>query len=145
MASKELETCHVDIGLKKKSWMDSTLFEEWVREQDRKFECEGRKAALSVDNCPAHLSISNLKAINLLLLPPNTTCKMQPTDQGVIRSIKAFYRGTTVRKYIDALEKGMLPLKLTILDATMILTGAWNRVTAETVRNCYKKAGETVH
>ena len=36
----------VDIGLKKKSWMDSTLFEEWVREQDRKFECEGRKVAL---------------------------------------------------------------------------------------------------
>ena len=23
----------------KKSWMDGTLFEEWVREQDRKFEC----------------------------------------------------------------------------------------------------------
>ncbi|XP_028418806.1 jerky protein homolog-like [Dendronephthya gigantea] len=62
-------------------------------------------------------------------------------DQGIIRSIKAFYRGATVRKYINALEKGMLHPKLTILDAMMILTGAWNRVTAETVQNCFKKAG----
>ena len=60
-------------------------------------------------------------------------------DQGVIRSIKAFYRGETVRKYI--VEMGMLPPKLTILDAMMILTGAWNRVTADIVRNCFKKAG----
>ena len=37
-----------------KSWMDSQLFEDWVREQDRKFEREGRKVALVVDNCPAH-------------------------------------------------------------------------------------------
>ena len=70
----------------KKRWMDSALFEEWVREQDRKFECEGRKVALIVDNCPAHPTISNLKAINLVFLPPNTTCKTQPMDQGVIRS-----------------------------------------------------------
>ncbi len=121
--------------------MDSTLFEEWVREQDRKFECEGRKVALIVDNCPAHPTISNLKAINLVFLPPNTTCKTQPMDQGVIRSIKAFYRGATVRKYIDAVEKGMLPPKFTILDAMTILTGAWNIVAAETIRNCFKKAG----
>jgi hypothetical protein len=54
---------------------------------------------------------------------------------------KGVYRGATVRKYIDAVEKGMLPPKFTILDAMMILTGAWNRVIAETVRNCFKKAG----
>ena len=36
----------------KKSWMDSQLFEEWVREQDWKFEREGRKVALAVNNCP---------------------------------------------------------------------------------------------
>ena len=62
-------------------------------------------------------------------------------DQGVIRSLKEFYRGTTVRKYIDALEKGMLPPNFTILDAMTILKGAWNRVTSDTVRNCFRKAG----
>ena len=53
-----------------KSWMDSILFEEWVREQDGKFEHEGRKVALVVDNCPAHPDVADLKAINLVFLPP---------------------------------------------------------------------------
>ena len=35
----------------KKSWMDSTLFEEWVRELDVKFQKENRKIALIIDNC----------------------------------------------------------------------------------------------
>ena len=34
--------------------MDSTLFEEWVRELDVKFQKENRKNALIIDNCPAH-------------------------------------------------------------------------------------------
>ena len=38
----------------KKSWMDSDLFEEWVRELDRKFEQQNRKVVLIIDNCPAH-------------------------------------------------------------------------------------------
>ena len=50
----------------KKSWMDSSSFEECVREQDRKFERQGRKIALIVDNCPAHQQIANLKAIHLV-------------------------------------------------------------------------------
>ena len=53
--------------------MDSQLFEEWAREQDQKFEREGRKVVLVVDNCPAHPEVANLKAINLVFLPPNTT------------------------------------------------------------------------
>ena len=121
--------------------MDSTLFQEWVREQDRKFECEGRKEALIADDCPAHPAIPNLRAINLVFLPPNITCKTQPMDQGVIRSPKAFYRGTTVRKYIDTVEKGKSLPNFSILDAMTILTGAWNRVSTDTVRNCLRKAG----
>ena len=50
----------------KKSWMDSSSFEECVREQDRKFERQGRKIALIVDNSPAHQQIANLKAIHLV-------------------------------------------------------------------------------
>ena len=34
----------------KKSWMDSILFDEWVREVDRHFTKEGRKIILLVDN-----------------------------------------------------------------------------------------------
>ena len=72
----------------KKSWMDSELLEEWVREQDRKFALGERKVALVIDNCNAHPNIENLKSITLYFLPPNTTLCLHPIDQGVIRSLK---------------------------------------------------------
>ena len=97
--------------------MDSQLFEEWAREQDRKFECEGRKVALVVDNCPAHPNAANLKAINLVFSSPNTTCKTQPMDQGVIRATKAYYRASVVHNYIDAVEKGKAAPNISVLDA----------------------------
>ena len=46
----------------RKSWMDSSLFEEWVRDLDRKFEVEKRKIALIVGNCPAASSSANRKS-----------------------------------------------------------------------------------
>ena len=72
-----------------KSWMDGNLSTEWVRQLDNKFVAEGRKIALIIDNCPAHPEIDNLQAVELIFLPPNTTPKTQPMDQGVIRSLKA--------------------------------------------------------
>lgn len=89
----------------KKSWMDCTLFEEWVRELDRTFMGEGRKDALIVDNCAAHPHIEGLKAIQLVFLPPNTTSETQPMDQGVNRSLKAHYRALTVQLFIAPLTK----------------------------------------
>ena len=47
-------------------------------------------------------------------------------DQDVIRSIKAFYHGATVRKYIDALDKGKSAPNFNILDSMVMLTGAWD-------------------
>ena len=62
-------------------------------------------------------------------------------DQGVIRATKAYYRQGTVKKFIDAVDnKKPLP-NLSILDAMAILTEAWGRVSEETIRNCFRKAG----
>ena len=77
---------------KKKSWMYSGLFEKWVREQYRKFEREGRKVAIIIDNCAAQPIILNLKAIKFLCLLSNTTSKTQQMDPAIIRSTKAYYR-----------------------------------------------------
>ena len=57
----------------KKSWMDSTLFEEWVREIDVKLQKENRKIVLVIDNCPTHPTIADLSNVKLIFLPPNTT------------------------------------------------------------------------
>ena len=60
-------------------------------------------------------------------------------DQGVIRATKAYYSASVVRKYIDAVKKGRS--KYFCLDAMTILTGAWHKVTSETIQKCFKKAG----
>ena len=75
-----------------KGWMDSVLFEDWIREMDTKLTKEKKKVALIIDNCPAHPTIDNLKSIDLIFLPLNTTSKLQPMDQRVIRSLKAYYK-----------------------------------------------------
>ena len=89
---------------KKKSWMDSQTFEEWVHKLDQTFPVEGKKIALLIDNCPAHPSVPDLTNVQLVFLPPNTTSVLQPMDQGVIRSLKAHYRGRVVLQ-LRALDK----------------------------------------
>ena len=86
--------------------MDSVLFEEWIREMDAKFTKEKKKVALIIDNCPAHSTIDNLKSIELIFLPPNTTSKLQPLDQGAIRPLKANYKALALQRLVVAIDKG---------------------------------------
>ena len=88
-----------------KSWIDRVLFEERVREMDKKFVYEGRKVALVIGNCPVHPQIENLKSIKLFFLSLNTTSQTQPMDQGVTRLLKLYYRKNVVRKMIRIVEK----------------------------------------
>ena len=118
--------------------MDGVLFEEWVRELDRKFEAEGRNIALLIDNCPAHPEIGNLKALALKFLRPNTTSRAQTMDQGVIRSLKAKYRKNVVRKFIRSLDKNLGIPKISILNAMQMLVSSWNSVTTEAIVNCFR-------
>ena len=107
--------------------MDSILFEEWVREVDRRFTKEGRKIVLLVDNCPANPSIDNLVSTELMFLPPNTTSKLQPMDQGVIRSLKAHYKTMSIKTLIDAIEKKKPLPEFSILDAMQMLGVTWGK------------------
>ena len=115
----------------KNSWMDGDLFTEWVKELDRKYAAQDRKIALIVDNCPANPEVDGLKAIELIFLPPNTTLKTQPMDEGVIRSLKAFYRHSVIKRYITSIDGGYITL----------LTVAWECVSSITLVNCFRTAG----
>ena len=127
----------------KKSWINSEIFEEWVRKLDRKFRADDRNIALIIKNCPAHPSISHLTNVQLVFLPPNTTSILQPMDQGVIRSLKAHYRGRVVRLLCRALEKKEPCPKISILQSMKILVDSWDVVSKETIINCFRKAGIT--
>ena len=127
----------VTTEINEKCWMDGKLFEKWLRELVKKFAFEGRIVAFVIDNCPAHPHIDNLKAIKLYLLPPNTTSKTQPMDQGVIRSLKAKYRKNIVRKIIQSVEKKKTLPKISLLQVMQILVSAWDALLTQTIVNCF--------
>ena len=125
----------------KKIWINSELFEEWVREQDGKFENEDRKVALIIDNCPTHPVIENFKSITLYFLPPNTTSALQPMDQGVIWSLKSKYRTHIIQKVLAAIDQGKQLPVISILEAMKVLALSWSEVSKEAITNCFTKSG----
>lgn len=127
-----------------KSWMDSEIFTDWIKQLDRKFLAQNRKVAFIVDNCPAHPHVPGLTAIDLIYLPPNTTSVTQPMDQGVIRSLKAKYRAKVIRKYINAIDSNKELPNITILDAMIMLEQSWSTLPDTTIINCFKKAGISI-
>ena len=70
---KHIKNLPCKYNSQKKSWMNSQIFEEWVRKLDGTFRMEGRKIALLIENCPAHPSVSDLINVQLFFLAPNTT------------------------------------------------------------------------
>ena len=120
--------------------MDGVLFEEWVRDLNKKFESEKTKVGLIIDNCPAHPIINNLSHIKLLFLPPNTTSVSQPMGQGILRCYKANYRKRLVKLILCSLDSNKPLPKVSLLTALQLLASAWNKVSQATIVNCFKKA-----
>lgn len=124
----------------KKAWMTRDLFTEWLRAWDTELEKSGRQVCLLLDNCSAHHVAIQLKNITVKFLPANTTAKLQPLDQGIIKAFKVGYRRRLVQRLLTNLRLG-IELKVDLLGATQMLTGAWNDVKQTTVVNCFRKAG----
>uniref|UniRef100_H3A5L0 HTH CENPB-type domain-containing protein n=1 Tax=Latimeria chalumnae TaxID=7897 RepID=H3A5L0_LATCH len=116
------------------AWMTGYLFGEWLKDWDRKLGQERRKILLLVDNCTAHVTLE--------FLPKNTTSILQPCDQGIIRTAKAYFckqMARTVLHHIDDKNNKATAVeiarKISLLDAILMLANA------STIRNCWKKGG----
>jgi len=92
----------------KNAWVTTNIFSEWfhnyfvphVHEKLRELGKEPR-ALLVLDNCSAHpdqdLLISQDGKVKASFLPPNVTSLIQPMDQGVLESLKWYYRKSLLR------------------------------------------------
>ncbi|GBM83544.1 Tigger transposable element-derived protein 4 [Araneus ventricosus] len=97
---KDAKSLEVDYDLNKKSWMTSKICKKWVQKLEKRLIAECRKIALAFDNCPAHPKEidQKLKNVTVFYLPRNTTSKLQPMDQRVMKNFKIRYRKRIVRK-----------------------------------------------
>ena len=107
-----------------KAWMTGDLFSRWLEKWNRKLALKNHHVLLVIDNyCPAHPHYLNLSNIKLMFLPPNTTAKLQPCDEGIIQSLKVYYCHQLLKKAVDTGDE----LKITVLDAMQWLKIAWER------------------
>ncbi|KAG0437237.1 Tigger transposable element-derived protein 6 [Dictyocoela muelleri] len=104
-----------------------------------------RKILLLLDNVSVHPKNLYLGNIELLFLPPNTTSRIQPLDQGIIKAFKDRYRKymlSDITRRIETDETISFESKLqeiTVLDAIMWSARAWSFISKETVINCFEK------
>lgn len=130
----------VEYTANKKAWMNAELFASWLTKLDKQMGREKRKIILFIDNCSAHNTIPPLKWVNVQFLPANTTSKLQPLDQGIIKNFKVLYRTEVVRKFLSDIEEGK-ECAINLLEAIRLINKSWRRVATKTVRNCFKSCG----
>ncbi|XP_067684471.1 tigger transposable element-derived protein 4-like [Haliotis asinina] len=140
---KNVRSLPVDYRSNGKAWMTSDLFtltSEWVNKLDQSMRRQNRKVLLLIDNCPAHPRVPNLKNVTVAYLPPNTTSKIQPMDQGIIASLKSNYRKQMMTDLICAYDKKE-KYDVTLLSAITNIHQAWCHVTSQCIVNCFRKGG----
>jgi len=93
-----------------------------------------------LDNFKCHEVQVELPNIDILFLPPNSTSRSQPLDQGIIYNLKMFYKKKLVSQYWSTAVK-----EINLLTAVRLLRDSWNQVTPQTIRNCFQHALPGVH
>ena len=120
--------------------MTSEIFKKWLTKLDKRFLRENRKVAMVIDKCPAHPTMTELKAIELVFLPPYTTSHTQPCNQGIIKNLKVHYRHQLIQRQLAHIDSKS-DFVFTVLDALRLLIQSWSMVTPQTISKCFRHAG----
>ena len=127
-----------------KGWMTGAVFDLWLSEWNRELYKQKRKIALLVDNAPGHIA-DDYDNIELVLLPPNTTSKLQPLDQGIISWVKREYRRLITVEYVTGCDqKEDVKTIMKAFDFAVACENtvkSWNSCSEQTIANCFMKAG----
>ncbi|XP_069840890.1 tigger transposable element-derived protein 1-like [Dendropsophus ebraccatus] len=138
----------------RKAWVTLAVFEDWfnnyfVGSMER--YCTSKdipfKVLLILDNAPEHpADVDDFHPnVKVVYLPPNTTALIQPIDQGVIATFKAYYPRRVIGNALQATEKNKdLTLKdfwkkYNILDAVQNIADSWDEVKQTSMNGVWKK------
>jgi hypothetical protein len=111
----------------KKAWVTAAVFLDWfnncfVHEVKHYLASKNLdfKVLLLLDNAPGHpqedLQFAHPN-IEVRFLPPNTTSILQPMDQGIIATFKAYYTRRTFKGIVDVMD----------LDEELTVTDCWKK------------------
>jgi hypothetical protein len=132
----------------KKAWMNGDIFEEWLRWFDQ--QMIGRKVALLMDNFSAHeAAVSKIQTSDyqlqntfIIWLPPNSTSRYQPLDQGIIQTWKGYWKRQWIQYMLQQYDAGKDPVTaMNVLKAVRWAINAWeDDLKTSTFENCFNKA-----
>ncbi|XP_067135445.1 jerky protein homolog-like [Centruroides vittatus] len=79
-----------------------------------------------------------------MYLLKNTTALIQPLDQGIISAFKTNYRREMMKSLLASdIDVNIFLKKMDLKDMSYSIGLAWQTVTSETIRNCWKKLNES--
>lgn len=94
--------------------MNSTIMMDWLQASYRHIGFTGQ-VLLTMGNFFAHLSGVELcpppPNIRICWLPANSTSRFQPLDQGIIQSLKAYYRRQWLSFMLECYNSNLDPIK----------------------------------
>ena len=100
---------------------------------------ERRHILLTIDNFSGHSIDYEPTNIQMEFFEPNLTSFVQPLDAGIIRCFKAHYRKGLCLRAIDRDDEGAENiLDLNLLEGMKMAKEAWDAVSEETIKNCWK-------
>nr|XP_050029250.1 tigger transposable element-derived protein 6-like [Dermacentor andersoni] len=123
--------------------MTRDIFGKWLADFDKEMVRKKLKVLMLLDNCSAHHVNAHLSTVEVLLLPPNTTAKLQPMDQGVIANFKVHYRRRVIERLLIDVHAAdnVAGMKVPLVKAIFFASGAWRDVKHLTIAHCFEKAG----
>lgn len=131
----------------KKAWMTTDIFTRWINAFNNRMKRQARHVLLFMDNAPSHPKDLRLSNVKVVPLPANTTSKLQPLDQGIIKTVKSRYRKRLLQAVLAKMDKGEditnISKCVSVLDAINWITAAVKEVSCSTVKRCFAKAGMT--
>ena len=96
-----------------------------------------------MDNFSAHISAVDelsppLRNTEVLWLTANATSRIQPLDQGIIRTFKAYYRQSWLQYMLAEFEEDRDPFSsMNLLKTFRYLLHAWQAIDDDTIANCW--------
>ena len=103
---------------------------------------QNRNVCLHLDNFSGHYINYEPTNIKITYFGPNLTSWVQPLDAGIIRCFKAHYRRRFCKNALERDELGEADIyNINFLQVLQMATAAWEDVTPETIKNCWKHAG----
>uniref|UniRef100_A0A3B3RS84 HTH CENPB-type domain-containing protein n=1 Tax=Paramormyrops kingsleyae TaxID=1676925 RepID=A0A3B3RS84_9TELE len=138
----------------RKAWVTQEVFADYVQTYlspfIKKYTAESslaNKALLIIDSAPGHPSsiVDHGDNIQVVFLPPKTTHLLQPMDQGVTATFRAYYSQSLMQYLLDGVNANesfslkQLWKDFSIKKALVFIDHAWQKVSPQTMNVVWNK------